>query len=239
MVSYRKEAPVPIVFDSSEIQVFAVRFINPDYSVTGQVMGYNGFRFHIGDWERYQSESYSFLSRNTGRNMFYIGLLIAFSLFHILLFAFNRSEFRNLYFSVFVGMLALLSYLLFKAELSFNTIDSLFFFRFLIIAEILVLAFAARFTHSIDKERTPVYANLLILFAVIVVAISWLNPGELFWLVEISIVLFVIEILRTLVMLFYQKRGAIWLLGSVETDVCGNKKYEYADDVYGAQYCTN
>lgn len=161
MVSFRKEALIPIVFDNSEIQVFAVRFINPDYSITGRVMGYNGFRFHIGDWEVHQSASYTYLSRNTAINMFYIGLLIAFSLFHILLFVFNRSEFRNLYFSIFVGMLALLSYLLYRAELSFNTIDSLIFFRFLIIAEVLVLAFAAKFTHSIDKNRTPFYANLL------------------------------------------------------------------------------
>lgn len=213
VTSFKKEAPVPIVFDGVEVQVLAVRFINPDYSVTGQVMGYNGFRFHIGDWETHQSKSYSYISRNTGRNMLYIGLLIAFSLFHILLFAFNRSEFRNLYFSIFVGMLALLSYLLFRAELSFNTIDSLFFFRFLIIAEILVLAFAARFTHSIDKDRTPFYANLLILFAMIVVVISWFNPGRLFWLIELSILLFVIEILRTLFVLFYNNKGGVWLLG--------------------------
>jgi serine phosphatase RsbU (regulator of sigma subunit) len=214
VVSFRKEAPIPIVFDNSEIQVFAVRFINPDYSITGRVMGYNGFRFHIGDWEVHQSASYTYLSQNTAINMFYIGLLIAFSLFHILLFVFNRSEFRNLYFSIFVGMLALLSYLLFRAELSFNTIDSLIFFRFLIIAEVLVLAFAARFTHSIDKNRTPFYANLLILFAMIVVTISWFNPGRLFWLIELSIILFVIEILRTLIVLFYKNRGAVWLLGS-------------------------
>lgn len=214
VISFRKEAPVPIVFDNSEIQVFAVRFINPDYSITGQVMGYNGFRFHIGDWEIHQSSSYTFLSRYTARNMLYIGLLIAFSLFHILLFVFNRSEFRNLYFSIFVGMLALLSYLLFRAELSFNTIDSLIFFRFLIIAEVLVLAFAARFTHSIDKNRTPFYANLLILFAAIVVAISWLYPGRAIWFIEFAIILFVIEILRTLIVLFYKNRGAVWLLGS-------------------------
>lgn len=214
VVSFRKEAPVPIVFDNSEIQVFAVRFINPDYSITGRVMGYNGFRFHIGEWEKYQSESYTSLSRNTGRNMLYIGLLIAFSLFHILLFAFNRSEFRNLYFSIFVGMLAILSYLLFRAELSFNTIDSLFFFRLLIIAEILVLAFATRFTHSIDNDRTPFYANLLILFAVIVVVISWFNPGSYIRLIELTILLFFIEIMRKLFVLFYKNRGAVWLLGS-------------------------
>lgn len=214
VASFSKEAPIPIVFDNSEIQVFAVRFINPDYSITGRVMGYNGFRFHIGDWEIHQTASYTFLSRNTARNMFYIGLLIAFSLFHILLFVFNRSEFRNLYFSFFVGMLALLSYLLFRAELSFNTIDSLIFFRFLIIAEVLVLAFAARFTHSIDQTRTPFYANVLVLAALIVVTISWFNPGRFFWLIELTIILFLIEILRTLAVLFYKNRGAVWLLGS-------------------------
>jgi len=213
VVSFKKQAPIPIVFDSNEIQVFAVRFINPDYSITGQVMGFNGFRFHIGDWQTYQSESYTSLSQNTSRNMLYIGLLIAFSLFHILLFVFNRSEFRNLYFSIFVGMLALLSYLLFKAELSYNTIDSLLFFRFLIIAEVLVLAFAARFTHSIDGDRTPFYANLLVLFAVIVAIFSWLYPGELFWLIELTIIVFVVEILRTLIVLFYTNKGAVWLLG--------------------------
>ncbi|MEX0944541.1 MAG: SpoIIE family protein phosphatase [Balneolaceae bacterium] len=214
VTSYSKEAPITIVFSEDEIQTIAIRFINPNYAITGDVMGYNGFRFQIGQWSTYQNESYSYITSYTGRNMFYAGLLVAFSLFHILLFVFNRNEKRNLYFSLFVGLLALFSYLLFKVELSFNTIDSIQFFRFLIVTEILVLTFAARFTHSIDKAHTPIFANMMLFVGLVLAIVVWFNPGRSFWFIELAILLYVIEILRSLAMLFYRNRGAVWLLGS-------------------------
>ena len=212
--SYRKDAPIAIVFGEEEIQTLAVRFINPNYQLSSQLMGYNGFRFQIGEWRAYQDYTFSHVRTLTGRSLFYVGMLIAFSLFHLLLFLFNLKEKRNLYFSLFVGLLALFSYLLFKSELIFNTLDSIQYFKYLIITELLVLTFATRFTHSIDEAHTPFFANAMLIIGLALSLFIWFYPDNSIWMIEWVMIIYVIEILRTLAGLFYRNKGAIWLLGT-------------------------
>lgn len=211
--SYNSNNPLAIVFSDQEIQTIAVRFINPNYSETERIMGYNGFRFLLGDWETHQSQTLSFLSQWTGRNLFYIGALLAFGIIHFLLFAFYPAEKRNLYFALFVGFLAILSYLLYKVELTENTTDTMLFLKFLFVIEVLVLAFATRFTHSIDKKNTPFYSNLLVLSGFVIGVLIWFYPAKLTWLRELAVLVFVAEILRTVIMMFYRNRRGVWMLG--------------------------
>lgn len=210
---YTSRQPVPIVFPNSDVHTLAVRFINPDYVLTGSLMGYNGFRFLLGDWETHQEQSYAFLSRWTSSNMFYVGLLLAFSVIHFLLFVFYPAERRNLYFSIFVGLLAILSYIYFRMELSENTIDTLYIFRFLLVTEVLVLTFAARFTHSIEKLYAPFYTDFMLLAGLIVSALVWYLPEQMIFIREIVVIILVLEILRTIAVMLYKNRSGIWLLG--------------------------
>lgn len=211
--THNNRLPVPIVFANAEVQTLAVRFINPDYVITGRLMGYNGFRFLLGDWETHNEQAYTFLSSWTGSNMFYVGLLLAFSVIHFLLFAFYPSERRNLYFSIFVGLLVVLSYLYFRLELTGTTIHTLYFFRFLMIAEILVLTFATRFTHSIEKEFSPFYTDLLVVFGIAVSVLFWYYTERFLWLRDLAVLIFVFEILRSVGFMFYRNRGGVWVLG--------------------------
>jgi serine phosphatase RsbU (regulator of sigma subunit) len=213
VVTYSSKKPVPIVFTDDEIQTMAVRFINPEYALTGRLMGYNGFRFLLGDWHIHQDQAYAFVSSWSANNMFYIGLLLAFAIIHFLLFVFYTPERRNLYFSVFAGLLAALSYFYFRIELNEHTMDTLLYHRFLMVTEILVLTFAVRFTHSIDKNFTPVYSNALVPAGVLISILLWLNPGSLLWLRELAVVVFVIEIVRSVAVMMYKERGGTWVLG--------------------------
>lgn len=211
--SYNSNNPLAIVFSNEEIQTIAVRFINPNYSETGLIMGYNGFRFLLGDWETHQAQTFAFLSQWTGRNMFYIGALLAFAIIHLLLFFFYPAEKRNLYFALFVGFLVILSYLIYKVELLENMSGTLLFMKFMFVTEVLVLAFAARFTHSIDKDNTPFYSNFLVLVGIIIGGLIWFYPGQLTWLRELTVLIFVAEILRTVIFMFYKNRGGVWIIG--------------------------
>lgn len=213
VVSYNSNNPLAIVFSDQEIQTIAVRFINPDYSETELMMGYNGFRFLLGDWETHQAETFSFISQWTGRNLFYIGALLAFCIIHFLLFVFYPAEKRNLYFAIFVGFLAILSYLIYKVELVENTTGTLQFLKLMFVIEVLVLAFATRFTHSIDKKITPVYSNFLVVGGIVVSLLIWFYPARTIWLRELAVLIFVAEILRTVIIMFYRNRGGVWLLG--------------------------
>ena len=210
--TYSSNRPLVIVFPERDIHTIAVRFINPNYYETGRLLGNNGFRFLLGDWHTHQNEKFSFISAWTGSNMFFIGVLLAFALIHLLLFLFYPKERRNLYFSLFAGGLVLISYFLYRLELSSYTFETIYFMRFMSVSEVLVLAFATRFTHSIDKDRTPFFANVLLISGFMAVLLIWLNPGGLMWLRELAVLVFVTEILRTLFLMFYHRRKGIWVI---------------------------
>ena len=213
VVPFTNSAPIAIVFSENDVQTIAVRFINPQHVYTEMLMGYNGFRFLFGDWQTHQDQSFAFITGWTRINMFYIGLLLAFAVIHFLLFVFYPSEKRNLYFSIFVGFLVILSYLYFRMELSEHTTDSIFLIRYLVVATILALTFATRFTHSIDKKFKPFYSDFLLIFGLAVSVLVWYFPGRMFLIRELTILIFVIEILRSVAMLIYKNRGGIWVLG--------------------------
>ena len=78
----------------------------------------------------------------------------------------------------------------------------------------LVLTFATRFTHSIDKKITPFYSNFLVAAGIIISLLIWYYPVQTLWLRELAILIFVAEILRTVTVMFYRNRGGVWLLGA-------------------------
>lgn len=211
--AYSGNLPLVIFFPDREIHTLAVRFINPSYVETGRVFGNNGFRILLGDWEANQNETLAFISRWTGITMFYAGILLTFALIHFLLFVFYPKEKRNIYFSLFTGGLTLITYLLYKLELANYTIESLLFYRSALFFEILILAFAVRFVHSVDRDQNPLYSNILLAIGFTAAVVIFFYPSELIWLREIILIGFVIEILRTLFVMFGRKRPGIWVVG--------------------------
>ena len=213
VVSYDDRKPIPIVFSDEEIQTIAVRFTNPNYLYTEMAIGSNGFRFLLGDWQTHQDETYAFISGWNSSNMFYVGFLLAFAVIHFLLFAFYPAERRNLYFSIFVGFLAVLSYVYFRLELSNHTFEALNLFRLLMVTEVLVLTFATRFTHSIDKKFAPFYQEILVVAGILVSVLVWYFPERMVFIRELVVLLFILEILRTIAVMLYKNRSGVWMLG--------------------------
>ena len=211
--NYSRNAPLVIIFPDREVSVIAVRFINPAVTETGKYLGYNGFRFLLGDWETHQTGRYSYLTQWTSSNMFYIGILLAFAIIHLLLFVFYPVEKRNLYFSLFVIFLAALSYFFYRVELSDYTFEAFYYIQFILIMEVMVLAFAAIFTHSIDKEKTPFYSKVLIFVAIIAAILVWFFPFESVWLREILVIVLILEIFRSVGVMLYKNMKGVWVLG--------------------------
>ncbi len=212
--AFNSNQPLTIVFPDSGRHVLAVRFINPNVSETGRLLGNNGFRILLGDWDYYQSHRYSFISKWTGVNMFYIGVLLAVALIHFLLYLFYPIERRNLYFSLFVASLVAMTYLFFRIELSGLTFEKMYHIRFIMVLEIIVLVFATRFTHSLDKERSNKYVNAVLLSGFIFAGIIWLFPAQLYRLRDIVILIYLSEILRSLVLMLKRRQQGIWMIGA-------------------------
>lgn len=212
--SYQSGKPLLIVFPERELHTLAVRFINPEYSETARILGYSGFRFLLGDWETHQAGKFSFLSEWTGRNVFFIGILAAFAVIHFFLFLFYPVEKRNLYFSLFAGVLAVLWYLFYKIELSELTLQAVTLQRFMYVTEVAVLVLAACFTHSITQNKISVYTRILLTAGGVVAFFVWLFPAELVLLREIAILFFALEIIRALGVMFYRNRKGVWVIGT-------------------------
>jgi len=207
------EMPV-VVFPNDEIQTIAVRFINPNNIESERMFGYNGFRFLLADWKTHQSHIMSFISEWTGVSMFFAGVLLTFTLIHFLLFLFYPAEKRNLYFSLFAGGLLLITYFLYKLELVNYTFESIFFLKFALFFEIIVLVSAVKLMHAIDQNQKSLYSNSILVFGLLSAAYVYFQPSSSVWFREVVILLFVIELVRTLVVMFRKRREGAWIIGA-------------------------
>lgn len=203
----------PVVFFNEGVNTLAVRYANPLTVEAGQFFGYTGFRFLLGDWQTRDSLWYSYITNWTSISMFYTGILLTFWLIHLLLFVFYPKEKRNLYFSLFTGGLVVITYILYKMEMARLTVDSLFFIRFAFFFEIMVLAFAVRFMHTIDQKQNQWFSNSVLLFGFATGLAVWFFPSELIWLREVIIIAFIVELIRLLVLIFRKRKKGVWIIG--------------------------
>lgn len=210
---YSHKEPLAIVFPEAGENLIAVRFLNPRYGEARSLNPEHGFRLLLADWVTHQKEYYAFLSVWIGSNLFYIGILLAFSIIHFLLFIFYPKERRNLYFSLFAAALVVLTWLFYRIELATYTFETFELFRFIAAAEILVLVLAVRFTHSIDRDFTPFYANLMFTGGLLLTLLFWFIPVITPLVRELVIALLVIEILRVIFLMGYNRRRGVWVLG--------------------------
>lgn len=207
------EMPV-VIFPDEQIQTLAVRFINPNNVESERMFGYNGFRFLLADWKTYQSQILSFISEWTGVSMFFVGALGAFALIHFLLFLFYPAEKRNLYFSLFAGGLLFITYFLYRLEMVNYTFESIFFLRFTLFFEIIVLVFAVKLMHAIGQNQKSLYSNSILVVGLLSAAYIYFRPSTSDWFREIIILLLVIELIRTLGVMFRRRREGAWIIGA-------------------------
>jgi serine phosphatase RsbU (regulator of sigma subunit) len=203
-----------LVFSHDEIQTLAVRFANHNEVETSRLFGQNGFRFLLADWHTYQSQRLESVYDWTRVSMFYAGVLLTFFVIHFLLFLFYPQARQNLYFSLFSGGLFLITYLIFRLEMANYTFDTIFFMRFTLFFEIIVLVFAVRFIHSINQRHNTLYSNGILIAGFIMAFIIYLYPVEMTRLRELLLVFFVIELLRTLYFMFRERKGGAWIVGA-------------------------
>ena len=204
----------PVVFFDEGVNTLAVRYASPLTVEAEEFFGYTGFRFLLGDWQTQDRQWFAYITNWTGVSMFYTGILLTFWLIHLLLFVFYPKEKRNLYFSLFTGGLVVITYILYRMEMARFTADSLFFMRFAFFFEIMVLAFAVRFMHTIDRTQNVWFSNAVLLFGFATGIAVWVFPSELIWLREVIIILFILELIRLLIRIFRQRKRGVWIIGA-------------------------
>lgn len=95
--------PEPLSLPSTEI-VLAVRYVNRNPERLPRLGFYPGFASWIGDWRPAAETNQLSLQQET----LLIGMMLAFSILHAVLFLFHREERLNLYFAVLAASIAIM-----------------------------------------------------------------------------------------------------------------------------------
>ncbi len=158
--AHRDFTPIPITFADTSEHVLAVRYSNHDSQYYNQFsdLGFTGgFRFLLGDLNYHTEQAIlERESQNAGLPVFFIGILLAFTVIHMLLYLFYPVGKRNLYFALFTAVLVTLIYSLYVYDVTGSPLQALFYYRFSLICWLLIMIFALRFTYSLLYEKVPV-----------------------------------------------------------------------------------
>ena len=220
--AYQDSRPRPIVFPDTSEHVLAVRFANHDAEMYNSY-GFNaGFRFLIGDLDHQISNSLDRATTIPWAQMFYAGGLLAFTIIHFLLFAFYPGEKRNLYFALFAGFLALLTFTLIQKGYTESPIMAISYYRLSLIALLFTVIYALRFTYSLFYQKTPIQFWGFLAVGLGIAVATWYDADGLGMIRDLYVMLTLIEIVRVLVVSFFRKKEGIWIVGlGLAAFVCG------------------
>ena len=214
-VPHRDNRPRPLVINDTTEHVLAVRFANyhattfTDYGFTA------GFRFLIGDLDYYIGATIRQMTSTPWYQLFFAGGLIAFTIIHFLLFAFYPSEKRNLYFALFTFFLAALTYTLLESTYADSPMMVITYYRLSLIAWLLTVIYALRFTYSLfyEQKRPVQYWGFLLIGLGLAIA-TWFNAHGLDFYREIFVLITLLEISRVLMLSFFTNKEGVLIIGT-------------------------
>ena len=213
-IPYRDARPRPLVFTEAGHHVMGVRYANhlPEEFIEH---GFTpGFRFLIGDLNFHIEKATQATSVTLWTKMFYAGILLSFSIIHLLLFIFYPTEKRNLYFAVFTGFLAILTYSIIEIDYTNQPLQVISFFRISLIAWLLTVVYALRFTYSLFYEKLPKVFWVFSIVAIVLAIGTWNRAQNLNLFRQLFVFLILLEILRVLLISFFRKKPGVWVIGT-------------------------
>jgi serine phosphatase RsbU (regulator of sigma subunit) len=176
--------------------------------------------------------------------MLYAGGLLAFTIIHFLLFAFYPTEKRNLYFALFTGFLAILTFALIETGYSDSPLMAIRYYRISLITWILTVLYALRFSYSLFYSKPPVQFWIFLVVGLFLATATWFNAAGLDLYRELYVVLTLLEIVRVILISFFRQREGVWIIGTglicfvsgIMYTVLANVNIISADPVYGNLY---
>ncbi|SMO80651.1 PP2C family protein-serine/threonine phosphatase [Gracilimonas mengyeensis] len=211
---YRDNRPRPIVLSDTATHVIAVRFANHAARSFNEYGFTAGFRFLIGDLDYHVASSIGGATSTTWSKVLYTGILLAFTVIHMLLFAFYPSGKQNLFFALFTAFLALLTFTILQTNYSDSPLLAISYYRVSLIAWLFTIVYALRFCYSLFYDNPP---KVFWIFGVIGLGLAigtWFDARNLDVYRELFAFLGLMEIIRVLMISFYKQKEGVWIIGS-------------------------
>ena len=212
-IPYRDFQPRPLYLPDTTEHVLAVRYANHNAEAFNEYGFDVGFRFLLGDLNYHISQSIEKTTSTPWAQMFYAGGLLAFTIIHFLLFAFYPAEKRNLYFALFAGFLSLLTYTILESTYSESPLMGITYYRLSLIALMLTVVYALRFSYSLFYKKTPYQFWPFLAVGVGLSIATWYDATGLGLYRDLFVVLTLLEVVRVLLISFYKRREGIWIVG--------------------------
>lgn len=212
--AYTDHVPHIISFSNAGRHVLAVRYANPNAAEFNELGFTGGFRMHLANPERQMADASSFIRTASFQQMLFSGALLAFTLIHLMLYFFYTADKNNLYFALFTGFLCILSYSEYQLQLTHAPLLSVSYYRFSIIAWMLAIIFALRFSYNLAHERVPRQYWLFLAIGVVLALVTWFVPQATTWSRQLFVGVTILEMLRVLAVSLYKKREGIWIIGA-------------------------
>lgn len=211
---YRDSRPRPLIISDTTEHVLAVRFANYNAATFNNYGFTAGFRFLIGDLDHYVKSTIDEMMKTPWSQLFFAGALAAFTIIHFLLFAFYPSEKRNLYFALFTFFLGVLTYTLLESSYAASPMMIITYYRLSLIAWLLTVIYALRFTYSLFYESNPWQFWGFLAIGLGLAAATWFNAQGLDVYREIFVLVTLLEISRVLMLSFFKNREGVLIIGT-------------------------
>lgn len=212
---YQERQPRSLVFANAGRHVLAVRYSN--HKARSFVdSGFNaGFHYQLVDMNRQVANVVNMTRSATMNQYFFSGILLVFTLIHLLLFLFYAKQTQNLYFALFTASFGLLTFLNYQSNFATSGLDILTILRYQYVLIALTLTFFLRFSYSLFFQNVPkVFYGFIGAFMIAGVYI-WQTPRPDMELVSMVILIpGMLEILRILSLAVIRKRDGAYIYTS-------------------------
>jgi len=212
--AYTDHVPRIISFTKPGLHVFAVRYANPNASEFNELGFTGGFRLLLANPQQQLNSAASFIRSASFQQMLFSGVLLAFTLIHLMLYFFYTVDRNNLYFALFTGFLCILSYSEYQLQLTHAPLLSVSYYRFSIIAWMLAVIYALRFSYNLVYERVPWQYWVFLAAGILLALVTWSEPPSTTWIRQVFVGITILEMLRVLAVSLYKRREGIWIIAS-------------------------
>lgn len=168
------------------------------------------FNFNIGSLSEYREEVKN-ISRNASiHQMFFFGVLLAFSIIHFLLYLYYKKFKPNLFFAILTLLVALLAFFRFERIFIDDVYTAIWNFRIFNLIGILTLLAYLRFTYYLVYKKLP--KSFIILSGIGVTIFIWflVSPIAAFDILTILFIIIIIEMLRVIIISLVKKRTLLY-----------------------------
>jgi len=168
------------------------------------------FEFNIGSLAEYREEVKS-ISRNASiHQMFFFGVLLAFSIIHFLLYLYYKKFKPNLYFAILTLLVALLAFFRFERIFIDDVYAAIWNFRIFNLIGFLTLLAFLRFTYYLVYKKLP--KSFLIISAIGVGIFIWFLVSLIaaFDILTILFLIIIVEMLRVIIFSLIKKKTLLY-----------------------------